>query len=82
MGKPQRVESTLLRGDHAEVWHEYRRYTPAMARALVEGAGLRVERVHGLPRLGGGHQRSWCVGPEMNEPTRLGYSARVVTPVA
>jgi SAM-dependent methyltransferase len=34
-----------LRGDHAIVWNEYRRYTPALARSLVEQAGLRVERV-------------------------------------
>lgn len=34
-----------LRGDHSEVWQEVRRYTPASARQLVEGAGLRVERV-------------------------------------
>lgn len=35
----------LLRGDHAELWAETRRYTPASARALVEQAGLHVERV-------------------------------------
>jgi SAM-dependent methyltransferase len=35
----------FLRGDHAEVWNEVRRYTPGTARALVERAGLRVERV-------------------------------------
>jgi SAM-dependent methyltransferase len=35
----------ILHGDHSEVWQEYRRYTPAMARALAERAGLRVERV-------------------------------------
>lgn len=35
----------LLAGDHAEVWNEHRRYTPRSARALVESAGLRVERV-------------------------------------
>jgi hypothetical protein len=35
----------VLHGDHSEVWREYRRYTPAMARALAEQAGLRVERV-------------------------------------
>jgi len=35
----------ILRGDHAEVWHEVRRYTPASARALIESAGLRPERV-------------------------------------
>jgi SAM-dependent methyltransferase len=35
----------ILHGDHSEVWREYRRYTPATARALAEQAGLRVERV-------------------------------------
>jgi SAM-dependent methyltransferase len=35
----------FLRGDHAEVWQEFRRYTPATARRLVESAGLRAERV-------------------------------------
>ena len=35
----------VLSGDHGEVWGEVRRYTPARARALVEQAGLRVERV-------------------------------------
>ena len=35
----------VLRGDHAEVWQEVRRYTPATARRLVETAGLRPERV-------------------------------------
>lgn len=35
----------VLRGDHAEIWHEYRRYTPAAARALAQSAGLHVERV-------------------------------------
>jgi SAM-dependent methyltransferase len=35
----------ILRGDHAEVWREVRRYTPASARTLVESAGLRPERV-------------------------------------
>jgi SAM-dependent methyltransferase len=35
----------VLRGDHAESWHEVRRYTPGTARRLVEQAGLRVERV-------------------------------------
>jgi SAM-dependent methyltransferase len=35
----------VLRGDHAETWREVRRYTPSMARHLVEQAGLRVERV-------------------------------------
>ncbi len=34
-----------LRGDHAEVWQEVRRYTPATARRLVESAGLTPERV-------------------------------------
>jgi SAM-dependent methyltransferase len=34
-----------LRGDHAIVWHECRRYTPRRARRLVEQAGLRAERV-------------------------------------
>lgn len=34
-----------LRGDHAEVWREVRRYTRASARQLLEQAGLRVERV-------------------------------------
>ena len=35
----------VLHGDHAEVWQEVRRYTPASARRLVEAAGLRPERV-------------------------------------
>jgi SAM-dependent methyltransferase len=35
----------ILRGDHAEVWREVRRYTPASARRLVAAAGLRTERV-------------------------------------
>jgi SAM-dependent methyltransferase len=35
----------LLRGDHAEVWAEVRRYTPAAARALVAQAGLEPVRV-------------------------------------
>lgn len=35
----------VLRGDHSEVWQEVRRYTPESARALVERAGLRAERV-------------------------------------
>jgi ubiquinone/menaquinone biosynthesis C-methylase UbiE len=35
----------LLRGDHAEVWGEVRRYTRSTARALVEQSGLRVERI-------------------------------------
>jgi|RhiMethySRZTD1v2_1073278.scaffolds.fasta_scaffold00044_41 SAM-dependent methyltransferase len=34
-----------LRGDHAEVWHEVRRYTPATARRLMNEAGLKPERV-------------------------------------
>ena len=36
---------SALRGDHAEVWNEVRRYTPATARRLVEAAGLRPERI-------------------------------------
>jgi SAM-dependent methyltransferase len=32
-----------LRGDHSDWWSECRRYTPSMARALAEQAGLRVE---------------------------------------
>jgi SAM-dependent methyltransferase len=35
----------VLRGDHAEVWQEVRRYNPETARRLVEAAGLRPERV-------------------------------------
>ncbi len=35
----------MLRGDHAEVWQEARRYTPATARALAEHAGLEPLRV-------------------------------------
>jgi len=35
----------VLRGDHAEVWQEVRRYNPGTARRLVEAAGLRPERV-------------------------------------
>lgn len=35
----------LLRGDHAEVWQESQRYTPASARALVAQAGLQPQRV-------------------------------------
>jgi ubiquinone/menaquinone biosynthesis C-methylase UbiE len=35
----------VLRGDHAEVWKEVRRYTPDSVSALVVSAGLRVERV-------------------------------------
>ena len=35
----------VLRGDHAEVWREVRRYTPAHARRLVERAGLDAEHV-------------------------------------
>ena len=38
----------FLRGDHAEVWQEFRRYTPATVRRLVESAGLRAERVEFL----------------------------------
>jgi SAM-dependent methyltransferase len=34
-----------LRGDHAVVWNEARRYTPASARRLVEDAGLAVHQV-------------------------------------
>ena len=37
-----------LRGDHAEVWHEYRRYTPSRARHLVQAAGLQAERIQFL----------------------------------
>lgn len=36
---------TFLRADHGEVWKEARRYTPSTVRALVELAGLRVERI-------------------------------------
>ena len=35
----------FLHGDHAEVWKEVRRYTPARARRLLGQAGLRTERV-------------------------------------
>ena len=35
----------ILRADHAEVWNELRRYTPARAARLVEQAGLEVVRV-------------------------------------
>jgi SAM-dependent methyltransferase len=35
----------VLRGDHAEAWHELRRYTPARAARLVQTAGLEVERL-------------------------------------
>ena len=35
----------LLRGDHAEVWKEFHRYTPAKAGRLVADAGLQVERI-------------------------------------
>lgn len=35
----------ILRGDHSTAWKEVRRYTRSTARALVEQAGLRVERV-------------------------------------
>ena len=34
----------VLSGDHAEVWSEQRRYSPALARQRVEEAGLRLER--------------------------------------
>lgn len=34
-----------LRGDHAEVWGEFRRYVPGSVRALLEGAGLSVVRL-------------------------------------
>jgi SAM-dependent methyltransferase len=38
----------VLRGDHAEAWHEVRRYTPSSARRLIERAGLsrRARVVH------------------------------------
>lgn len=32
----------VLRGDHAEAWHELRRYTPARAERLVRAGGLEV----------------------------------------
>jgi SAM-dependent methyltransferase len=35
----------VLRADHAEIWQEFRRYTPASLRQLAEAAGLRVERI-------------------------------------
>jgi ubiquinone/menaquinone biosynthesis C-methylase UbiE len=35
----------FLRGDHAEVWKEVRRYTRSSARRVFEQAGLRVERI-------------------------------------
>jgi SAM-dependent methyltransferase len=35
----------FLRGDHSEAWQEVRRYTPSLARRLLEQAGLRPERV-------------------------------------
>ena len=35
----------MLRGDHAEVWAEAQRYTPASARALVAQAGLEPVRI-------------------------------------
>jgi SAM-dependent methyltransferase len=35
----------VLRGDHAAVWNEARRYTPASARRLVEDAGLEVRQL-------------------------------------
>jgi SAM-dependent methyltransferase len=34
-----------LHGDHSAAWEEFRRYTPATARALATRAGLRVERL-------------------------------------
>jgi SAM-dependent methyltransferase len=34
-----------LRGDHAAVWNEARRYTPSSARQLVEAAGLEVNQL-------------------------------------
>ncbi|OFW01610.1 MAG: hypothetical protein A3I61_06215 [Acidobacteria bacterium RIFCSPLOWO2_02_FULL_68_18] len=34
----------FMRGDHSDVWGELRRYTPARAARLVEGAGLAVVR--------------------------------------
>ena len=34
----------VLSGDHAEVWSELRRYSPALVRQRVEEAGLRLER--------------------------------------
>jgi SAM-dependent methyltransferase len=40
-----RAALDILRGDHAEVCNEARRYTPRTARQLVERAGLEVERV-------------------------------------
>ncbi|MGE0593201.1 MAG: class I SAM-dependent methyltransferase [Vicinamibacterales bacterium] len=38
----------ILRGDHAEIWHEVRRYTPRSLGRLVEGAGLHVIRARFL----------------------------------
>ncbi|MBI3050422.1 MAG: class I SAM-dependent methyltransferase [Acidobacteria bacterium] len=35
----------FMRGDHSDVWGELRRYTPARAARLVEGAGLAVVRI-------------------------------------
>lgn len=35
----------FLRGDHADLWTEVRRYTPARAAAAVTGAGFRVVRM-------------------------------------
>jgi SAM-dependent methyltransferase len=35
----------VLSGDHGESWQEVRRYTPGGARAVMEQAGLRVDRV-------------------------------------
>jgi len=37
-----------LRGDHSAVWEEVRRYTPAMMRTLVAGAGLELVDVRFL----------------------------------
>jgi SAM-dependent methyltransferase len=35
----------VLRGDHAEAWHEIRRYTPARLQQLMRAAHLHVERM-------------------------------------
>lgn len=35
----------IMRADHAEVWQEFRRYTPRTAARLVEDAGLEVVRI-------------------------------------
>lgn len=35
----------MLSGDHAEVWHEVRRYTPERVTTLMAASGLRLERV-------------------------------------